>query len=396
MLRSLFGISVKDRPGLREGEFWALDDVNLSIRPGEAIGLVGPNGAGKSTLLKMIAGSLQPDFGSSYIGARVSKLMSLSAEFQQNLSGRENIYLVGAVRGLSRGQINKKLDEIIAFAELGDFIDAPFYTYSQGMRLRLGFSVAVHAEAPIMLIDEVLAVGDIQFRQKCLRKLMELKSRATYILASHSNSYISQFCNRTLVFDSGAISFDGPTREALAFLDSTTDASAPITVGSAGELRLGWMQNDKAVSSVEAAWLDNDLAPTQSIRLGSLLRFRARFRLERAPLDALNLHVQIGGEQTNTLLSFSNRSSGVAVQAGTGDIVQLEARLDGIDLSTGRHGVAISIFDGAELLYRSDLPPLRVDGRGTTIWGEVQARPKWTVDVTPTAGTVAKGQAIEA
>lgn len=377
----MVGLRRKERPELRDDEFWALDNVSLDIRHGEAIGLIGPNGAGKSTLLKLIAGVIAPDHGHAETRARVSKLMSLSAEFQPNLTGRENIFLVGAVRGMSRKAIRHSMDDIIAFADLGKFIDAPFHTYSQGMRLRLGFAVAVHAEAPIMLIDEVLAVGDIHFRQKCLRKLMELKRRATYILASHSNSYISQFCERTLVFKDGAIAFDGPTRDAIAFAERDVALDAPTVVGSAGEARLGRMHNERAISEVEVCWLDNDAMPTTNVTLGGLLRFAANFRLERTPTDILNMHVQIGGQETQTLLSFSNRSSGLRIHAVAGDLVRAVARIDNLDLKPGRHGCAISIFDGVELLYRSDLPPIMVEGRGAGIWGEVQIRPHWDVEV---------------
>lgn len=381
MLRDLFGVRRKRRPQLREGEFWGLDNVSLEVKPGEAIGLIGPNGAGKSTLLKMIAGTIVPDYGYAERFAPISKLMSLSAEFQANLTGRENIFLVGAVRGLSRRALKTMIDEIIDFAELGEFIDAPFYTYSQGMRLRLGFAVAVHADAPIMLIDEVLAVGDIRFRQKCLRKLTELQRQATYFLASHSNGYISQFCERTLVMEEGAVLFDGNTSEAIAFAERDVSVESPTSVGSAGELRLGRMINEEAVGEVDAWWLGRENEPVHTLALGSSLRFRVCFRVRRTPQDILNVHVQIGGRDTSTLMSFSNRSSRVEIKALAGDLVQLTARIDGVDLAAGKHGCAISIFDGVELLYRSDLPTLTVEGRGRKIWGEVQLRPDWELEV---------------
>lgn len=381
MLRDLFGVQRKSRPDLREGEFWGLDNVSFKVLPGEAIGLIGPNGAGKSTLLKMIAGTIVPDHGTAERFAPISKLMSLSAEFQNNLTGRENIYLVGAVRGLSRSALDQRIGEMIDFAELGAFIDAPFYTYSQGMRLRLGFSVAVHADAPIMLIDEVLAVGDIRFRQKCLRKLTELKRSATYFLASHSNGHISQFCERALVMENGTVAFDGPTRDAIAFAERHISLEAPISVGSAGEMRLGRMMNQEAVSNVESWWTNGSSTATRTIRLGSSLQFNMRFKLVRKPQDILNVHVQVGGKETQTLASFSNRSSRQEINASAGDTVHLSATLENFDLSAGKHGCAVSIFDGVELLYRSDLPALMVDGRGRSIWGEVQLRPSWRIDI---------------
>ena len=382
ILRDLTGIRRKKRPVLGPHEFWALDDVSLDIRHGEAVGVIGRNGAGKSTLMKMIGGVLTPDFGTASLETRVSKLISLSAEFQPNLTGRENVFLVGAVRGLPYGVIAQQLDDIVTFAELENFIDAPFHTYSQGMRLRLAFSVAVHAPSPVMLIDEVLAVGDVNFQQKCLRRLTELKNKSTYVIVSHSMGYISQFCERTLVVSDGAIVFDGPTRDALAFAEkmNEVDDTSAIKVGSAGEMRLGRVHNKEAISRVETNWLNNEGTPIKTVSLGAPLHFEVKVTLERALLEMFNVHVQIGGMEANSLVSFSNRSSGVTIQPPVGEETRIIATLAGVSLAVGRHGCAISIFDGAELIYRSDLPPLIVDGRGHKIWGEVQFKPNWQVN----------------
>lgn len=381
MLREMSGLARTHRPELRPGEFWALDTVSMHVEAGEAVGLIGPNGAGKSTLMRMIARMISPDFGRAMTRAPVSKLISLSAEFQPNLSGRENVYLVGAVRGMSRKAIRRQFDSIVDFSEIGDFIDAPFSSYSQGMRLRLAFAVAVHAQSPIMLIDEVLAVGDIRFRQKCLRKLTELKRSTTYILASHSYGYIAQFCERSVVVEGGRILFDGSTREAIEFAqrgDGQTESN--VLVGTAGEMRLGRVQNENALSGVEAFWIDRRGEPVQFTNLGAPLRFRARFRLMRPINEAINVHVQLAGLEVQTLLSFSNRSSGFAIEADAGEWVTLTAGLGDLSLRSGTHGCAISVFDGPELLFRSDLPPLIVEGRGRSIWGEVQVRPSWTLE----------------
>ena len=395
LVRDVLGMVRKTRPGLRDGEFWALDDVSVAIKPGESIGLIGPNGAGKSTLMKLMAAVIAPDFGYAATHARVSKLISLSAEFQPNLTGRENIYLVGAVRGMGYGAIRKRFDDIVAFAELAEFIDAPFSTYSQGMRLRLAFAVAVHAESPIMLIDEVLAVGDIRFRQKCLRRLTELKRSTTYVLASHSYGYISQFCERSLVIESGKILFDGPTRDAIDFAERRQSPDdAPLRVGNASEMRLGRMHNEDAVEVALVGWIDRNGEPVQIVDLGAPLRFRARFRLRRPTVDVLNLHVQIGGLESQTLMSFSNRSSGVVVEAKADNWVEMTAEMTGVSLKSGSHGCAVSLFDGAELLFRNDLPALVIEGRGRSIWGEVQVKPDWTVKTEDPAPAALTPQAV--
>lgn len=378
VLRDLFGLQLKQQPALREGEFWGLNQVSLNIAAGESIGLIGPNGAGKSTLIKMIAGMLTPDIGTCDVSVPISKLISLSAEFQQDLSGRENVFLVGAVRGMGFNVIRRKFDEIVAFAELEEFIDAPFHTYSQGMRLRLAFAVAVHSHSPVMLIDEVLAVGDIKFRQKCLRRLTEMKRETTYVMASHSYGYISQFCERSLVVESGHIIFDGPTRGAIAFAEdrSVVDNDAS-TVGTAQEMRIGQLQIDEAIGDVSAGWVNNRGEPIKNVDLGVPLHFRTSFTLKRPIADILNIHIQVSGLESQTLLSFSNRSSGKVITADPGRPVSFTADLGGVSLQPGRHGCAISIFDGVELIYRANLPALVVDGKGHRIWGEVQIKPNW-------------------
>lgn len=378
ILRDVIGLNHRRKPRLREHEFWALNEVTAAIHPGESVGLIGANGAGKSTMMKVMAGMLSPDLGQCRIRVPISKLISLSAEFQSQLSGRENIFLVGAVRGLSFSTIRARMDEIIAFAELEEFIDAPFYTYSQGMRLRLAFSVAVHADSPVMLIDEVLAVGDIRFRQKCLRRLTEMKRRTTYVLASHSYGYITQFCERSIVMENGCIVFDGPTREAIEFSEKRSGDTDDSPIGTAQEMRLGQFHLEDALEDVHAEWVDGSNEPIPVVNLGAPLRFRARFRLKRPVADILNIHIQLSGLESHTLLSFSNRSSGVRIHAGAGEDVDVVADLGGVGLQAGKHGVAISVFDGVELLYRQTLPPLIIEGRGHRIWGEVQLKPNWS------------------
>lgn len=201
---------------LRSGEFWALKNVSFDLKNGESIGLIGRNGAGKTTLLRMISGLIKPDTGFLKIRGRVAPLIALGAGFHSMLSGRENIYANMSILGLSNKEINSKFDEIVDFAEIGDAIDAPLQTYSSGMIARLGFACAVHANADILLIDEVLAVGDIRFRAKCYRKLAQLRNQGlAFILVSHSPQSILSFCDSSIYLENGEVKAKGATSDVL-------------------------------------------------------------------------------------------------------------------------------------------------------------------------------------
>lgn len=188
---------------LRKDEFWAVDNVSFDLYRGECMGLIGPNGAGKSTLLKMINGLIKPDKGSITIHGRVQAIIELGTGFNPILTGRENIYNNGAVLGFSKKEIDEKLEDIVAFSEIGDFIDTPVQNYSSGMKVRLGFAVASQMEPDVLLIDEVLAVGDAQFRIKCYNLIYELLNKCAVIFVSHSISQVAKVTNRVLLLRYG-------------------------------------------------------------------------------------------------------------------------------------------------------------------------------------------------
>ena len=195
---------------LKRDRFMALSDVSFEVQRGESLGLIGSNGSGKSTTLALIAGVLRPQIGKVDVRGRVSPLLELGAGFHPELTGRENILLNGILLGLTRREILAKLDEIIAFSELEPFLDQPLRTYSSGMVARLGFSVAAHLEPEILLIDEVLAVGDLRFQAKCRVKLDEFKGReVTILLVSHGLADVRDFCNRVIWLKDGKIAADG-------------------------------------------------------------------------------------------------------------------------------------------------------------------------------------------
>ncbi len=196
----------------RHRDFWALQDISLSIGRGETFCVIGENGSGKSTFLQLVAGILAPSSGTAEIRGRVAALLELGSGFNPEFSGRDNVYLNAAILGLSRAQIDERFPQIVAFAEIGDFLEQPVKTYSSGMVVRLAFAVAIHVEPEILLVDEALAVGDIYFRQRCLRKVHELRQQGVTILfVSHSMGDVKAIGDRTLWLDHGRIRDLGPT-----------------------------------------------------------------------------------------------------------------------------------------------------------------------------------------
>lgn len=209
-------ILFKGRSSSPRGAFWALRDVTFAIEPGEAVGLVGANGQGKSTLLKLIAGVMLPDEGSVRVDAGVAPLIELKGGFVGDLTARDNIWLTAGLHGLTQAQIEERFDEIVEFAEVGDFLDTPFRHFSSGMQVRLGFSVITTLDEPVVLVDEVLAVGDRRFREKCYTRMEELVSGGkTLFLVSHSERDLKRFCTRGLYLDGGRLKVDGPIDAAL-------------------------------------------------------------------------------------------------------------------------------------------------------------------------------------
>ncbi|BAZ12633.1 ABC transporter ATP binding subunit [Calothrix sp. NIES-4071] len=201
---------------LRTGEFWALQNVSLQLRPGEALGLVGANGAGKTTLLRLISGLMKPDTGCIKVRGKVAPLIALGAGFNPILTGRENIYANMSILGLSTKQITKRLKDVIDFAEIETAIDAPVQTYSSGMAARLGFACAVHIEPDVLLIDEVLAVGDIKFRMKCYQKLAQLREQGTaFILVAHNPHVVLNVCETSIYLAKGNIITSGNTVDVI-------------------------------------------------------------------------------------------------------------------------------------------------------------------------------------
>lgn len=224
----------KDDPNLKIGEkresgteFWALNGVNLEVKTGETLGIIGSNGAGKSTLLKILSRVTAPTEGEVKIKGRISSMLEVGTGFHGELTGRENIYLNGAILGMSRSEVDKKMEDIIEFSECRKFIDTPVKRYSSGMYVKLAFSVAAHLDSEILVMDEVLAVGDMKFQEKCLGKMGDVadKEGRTVLYVSHNMNTIQQLCSRCVVLDKGRIIYDGNVEEAIRIYMGTVKES---------------------------------------------------------------------------------------------------------------------------------------------------------------------------
>jgi ABC-2 type transport system ATP-binding protein len=201
-------------------KFLAVNDVSFTVEQGESVGLMGLNGSGKSTLLKLINGVMRPDAGTIRTRGRIAGLIATGAGFQQQLTGRENLFLNGAILGMSEAETKSKFDAIVEFADIGKFLDIPVSHYSSGMYARLGFSIAIHVDADIFLADEVLAVGDRPFKKKCMAKMQEIRQQGTTIFyVSHASASVRAMCDRVLVLESGRMNYDGPVDEGIRYLE---------------------------------------------------------------------------------------------------------------------------------------------------------------------------------
>ena len=248
-----------------EREFWALQDLSFEVKRGEAFGIIGPNGAGKSTALKILSRIMKPTRGCIAIDGRLSALIEVTAGFHPDLSGRENIFLHGTILGMTKREIKSKLDQIIAFSGIEEFIDTPVKRYSSGMFARLGFSVAAHVDPEVLIVDEVLSVGDYLFQQKCVARMKEvIRSGATVLFVSHNLKNVAEFCDRCLLLEKGRTVITGPAREVIsAYLDRSRrvhneeDYSKSVTISRV----IVRNQHGECVrfQSGEKAWIDAEL-----------------------------------------------------------------------------------------------------------------------------------------
>jgi ABC-type polysaccharide/polyol phosphate transport system ATPase subunit len=327
----------------RPTEIWALRDVSLSVEPGAALGLVGRNGSGKTTLLRLLSGIIKPTGGLVAVGGRVGSLLELGAGFHPDFTGRENVYLNGSIHGLGRSAVRERMDEIVAFAGLEDFIDLPVRTYSSGMYMRLGFAIAAHMEADVLLLDEVFAVGDEAFQRKCFGKIFEFKQRGgTIVFVSHDAAAVERLCERAVLLRGGRVEFDGATHDAivryhrlLAAERDPEEREAGLREWGSGEVRIA----DVALVGPEGAERRQFLA-------GEPLSLRLSIVAER-PLAPPRLLYELRGESGLLLASGSQHTGELGWPREPGEF-RLRFDVDHLPLGDGRVQLRLGLSDPAD------------------------------------------------
>ena len=319
--------------------FMALNGVDLTVYKGEALGIIGRNGAGKSTLLKILSRITAPTEGEIRLRGRVASMLEVGTGFNNEMTGRENIYMNGAILGMTRAEVDSKIDQIIEFSECGDFIDTPVKRYSSGMFVKLAFAVAAHLDSEIMVMDEVLAVGDMKFQQKCLGKMSDVANQdgRTVLYVSHNMSTIRQLCTRCVVLDKGKVIFDGDVDEGIALYLSTKSQAADF-VDYSDFKRDNWFKRDNLrlqsvrvlVPSVEA------IERTQPVRIHCVIK--AQESVERVGLR-LEVRDEVGNPLATSCLYDLNLHEGDS---------EFTAQYDLSVLSPGKYSNYFTLFTAGE------------------------------------------------
>jgi lipopolysaccharide transport system ATP-binding protein len=345
--RSVSGVQRLRQRLRRRSDFWALRDVTFSVERGEALGIIGHNGAGKSTILKLLSNITTPTFGEIAIDGRLAALIEIGSGFHPELTGRENVYLNGALLGMRRREITAKLESIVEFAGVQQFIDVPVKRYSSGMYLRLGFSIAAHLDPDILLLDEVLAVGDATFQSRCLDRVTELKRAGTTIVfISHNLHAVGRLCERTLLLSRGEIVSDGPTAGVIAEYERSLSSLTPST--SHGDPII---KQPQAVEIVSLGFYDSQNRKTTSFKTGESLWAVVEYRVNE-PLEDAVVEVyfySIFGNM-HSHLTTATKGERLTLAPGVGRIefscpeVALEAATFNVDVGVKTAGSRASEF----------------------------------------------------
>jgi lipopolysaccharide transport system ATP-binding protein len=334
---------------LRKGEFWALQDVSFHMRRGESLALVGANGAGKTTLFRIISGLIKPDSGSVTTRGKVAPLIALGAGFSPILAGRENVYVNMAILGLSKKEIDERFLDVVDFAEIGDAIDAPVQTYSSGMAARLGFACAVHTDPDLLLIDEVLAVGDMRFRAKCYRRLAELRKKGTsLVVVSHSPTTALSICSSGVYLSKGRLVMTGDTEaimnryeEDLSMMNGGTKAL--------GEVSSPARRQVSGVVIKHISFKDGEGSPLEPTVSGqpAYLSVACKAYENFSDVSLTAIIRELSWENTNTLLLESGRDN-IVFQIAAGEF-ELQLRMPYLGLRPGSYSLKVYLTSGPSL-----------------------------------------------
>jgi lipopolysaccharide transport system ATP-binding protein len=335
-------------------KFLALDDISFELRPGIMTGVIGQNGAGKSTLLRLIGSVGKPDTGSIDVQGRIGALIDLGAGFHPDLTGRENVYINGVISGLTRAEIRSRFDQIVNFAELEQFIDSPLRTYSTGMQMRLAFSVAAHIDPDILLIDEVLAVGDVGFQRKCLDRIAQFKTNGcTILLVSHDIQMVERMCDEVIWMRSGQIAMQGPASDVVrCYVDAIrvetekrapTDRSTAVTRGGA-ELRL----NDNRFGSLDMEIVSVDLLngsglPIDRVKSGSTLKVVIHYNTPQT-IQSPKFSVTITKPDNTICFDTNTAAAGLSIPEVNGE-GQISIQMDELNLIGGQYYVDVGVYE---------------------------------------------------
>ena len=377
-LRALLPIGAAKIGKLAQSEFWAVKDLSFVLHRGEALGIIGLNGSGKTTILRMLAGQLIPDAGEVWINGSSAAMIDLQAGFQAAASGYENIFLRAAALGFDKSETTALLQEILAFSELGDAISAPLATYSSGMRMRLAFSIMITVSPDVLFIDEVLAVGDFRFRQKCLAKIREMRSQSAFVFVSHSMGDISRFCDRVIVMHKGLPHFQGPADEAIEVYEKL-DPETPVS-GSSVQLTRAMgptFENQQTLSEVEHVWCDEKGNATQQVAFQTPLKLRLRFK-SLISMRSLIVGVPIWNANATYITGLSTQITSDAFEIEAGDDVELMLEVSSGYLNPGVLKSMVAIMDGPEHIYRKVNPDLTIAAAKHPTWGAITLPHKWT------------------
>jgi lipopolysaccharide transport system ATP-binding protein len=323
---------------LRPDEFWAVKDVSFELRRGECLGLIGHNGAGKTTLLKMLNGLIKPDSGRITIRGRVGALIALGAGFNPILTGRENVYVNGSVLGLSKAEIDEKIDEIIDFAEIREFIDTPVQNYSSGMQVRLGFAVATALKPDVLVLDEVLAVGDIGFQIKCGQRIRQLAKNAAIVFVTHNMQYLALFCTRAMLMSHGMVLESSPSLNEVV---TSYHSIAQVSSNKTGTL-------DAAIISFQITdQVGNRLDMSTPLESGSYVRVHMTLDTRKCGYQA-KVRVSLIDATTNPVMSFllvNQNGSPLLVDSGFHGI---EVDLGKLNLNAGNYAFLVAVLSSKD------------------------------------------------
>jgi lipopolysaccharide transport system ATP-binding protein len=365
------------RAGPEPGSFWALKDVSFEVQPGEVTGIIGRNGAGKSTLLKLLSRITEPTEGSAILRGRVASLLEVGTGFHPELTGRENIHLNGAILGMKRPEIARKFDEIVEFAEVGPFIDTPVKRYSSGMQMRLAFAVAAHLDPEILLIDEVLAVGDLAFQRKCLGKMEGVsKSGRTVLFVSHNMVAVEKLCQRCIFIEHGRCAGTGPATEMVrTYL-------ASFAPESSGEFSPADVRTDGRATFLSYRIVNERGDENGAPRTNETLEVRVRVRVNEA-IQKPACSISVWNAQNTLLTSVTTSEQGLALPplpAGDGE---LAIRLGPVSWLPGKYRMTLHLVNPQNHVYAMADESIRFEIEQSPLYGTRNLDHRWGCVFTP-------------